>query len=312
MNRRRAALLLPFFTWLLLSASPAEAWSGTGHMLVAEIAYHRLDPDTRQEADRLIRVLAELDPKSDHFVPASVWMDRIKRTGLDAFDPWHYVNLPLGKSPETFPSLPPGPHVVWAIERSMTTLADHPTTENDFSKALMLRVLIHLVGDVHQPLHAATRMSPELPQGDRGGNDFILSERRHPFLLSCPETSSPEAENQEPKPDRQENLHSFWDRGAFALPETRWPSDAPCLTALAAEIQHRFPPESVPHWTRDDPTEWARESHRLAASVAYEGTQPGRAPSAAYIREAQPVVLRRIAVAGYRLAAALESVLGSR
>lgn len=311
MGRNRAPLLT-LFAWLLLAPGPAAAWLQTGHMLVAEIAYQQLEPETRHEADRLIRVLAELDPKVDHFVPASVWMDRIKGEGLDAFDRWHYVNLPFTESVSAPVGLPPGPHVVWAIERSLATLSDHPTTENDFSKALMLRVLVHLVGDVHQPLHAATRISPDLPEGDRGGNDFLLAESEQDVLLPCPGNPSPESEARQPVPGRRPNLHAFWDRGVFALPDTRWPTDAPCIAALAREISKRFPTTSVPHWTRDDPAEWARESHRLAIEVAYEGLAPGKAPSPAYVRDAQPVVLRRIAIAGYRLAAALETVLGNR
>ncbi|MCB1035299.1 MAG: S1/P1 nuclease, partial [Acidobacteria bacterium] len=157
---------------ILLLPAGARAWGPTGHMVVAQIAYDQLQPATRAEVDRLITVLAEEEPKMEHFVPASNWMDELRRLGWRAFDYWHFTNPPY--NPEGLASVPPSHRhdVVWAIGQAVATLRNPETP--DPQKAWMLRILEHLVGDVHQPLHCVNRYTLERPGGDRGGNLFEL------------------------------------------------------------------------------------------------------------------------------------------
>lgn len=290
--RLRAAALvaraITVATLLALAPVPAAAWGATGHMVVAEIAYRQLTPEARAEADRLIGVLRAADPRTGSFVPAAVWMDEIRGSGLRAFDTWHYINLPINA--DGLAAVPPAldTNVVWGIEQMAGTLAD-PEAQ-DFERAFALRVLLHLVGDIHQPLHCVGRCTLENPQGDRGGNLFFIE----PACERCPS-----------------NLHWLWD-GSVGLfpridPEGEWRQ--PVAELATSTIAACPPPPDLPAWSPGAAEAWARESFALALTVAYDGVEEGERPSAAYLERAQRAVEQRIALAGYRLAAILEATL---
>ncbi len=271
----------------LAFASPGRAWGPTGHMLTAQIAYDRLQPQTRAEVDRLIAVLADEEPKFDHFVPASNWMDEIRRLGWRAFDYWHFTNPPY--NPEGLPSVRPSHRhdIVWAIGQAVDTLQNPDTP--DVQKAWMLRVLDHLVGDLHQPLHSINRYTHRLPDGDRGGNLFAVK--------------LPPRDDGGYVPD---NLHAYWDGTAGLFPWLRrgqaWKRK---IGSMARQVRTRVPaPQGI---EKDlDPKRWAEESYRLAIEVVYQGIEEGGVPSQAYQARAQAVIEERLALGGYRLAAILE------
>ena len=269
-----------------LAAQPCLGWGVAGHMVVTQIAYERLEPETRAEVDRLVELLADFEPKSDHAMTASLWMDQVRGAGWRSMDRWHYMSLPynadgLAEMPSVHPD-----NAVEAIRQSIRTLKSPEAP--DLAKAIMLRVLLHVVGDLHQPLHSASRITAERPEGDRGGNDFRLLDT-------------------EGKPS---NLHRLWDSGFGALPKLT--ADAAGMEAavpVAVRIVERVPEDRVPEWRDPDPEQWSRESFRLVTSVVYEGISEGRAPSEVYQAKARLVIQRRIALAGYRLAATLEDAL---
>ena len=270
----------------LVAARPATAWGKAGHMVTAQIAYQRLTPETRQEVDRLIATLADFEPKSDSVVTASLWMDEVRGLGWKAMDRWHYMNLPYNA--DGLANLPPAhpDNAVEAVRQSVRTLQDPASP--DLAKAIMLRVLLHVVGDLHQPLHAASRHTVEIPAGDRGGNDFLL-----PDLDGKPG-----------------NLHRLWDGTVGVLPQLEADADGVAEVAnLAAQIVASVPEAHVPEWQDLDPDRWCRESFRLVTSVVYVGISEGRAPSEVYQAKARLVVQRRLALAGYRMAALLEQAV---
>lgn len=284
-------LLLGLLGAILLPAA-AQAWGPTGHMITAQIAYDRLQPETRAEVDRLIAVLADEEPKIGHFVPASYWMDELRRLGWRAFDFWHFTNPPY--NPEGLASVPASHRhdVVWAIGQAVSTL-QNPRVP-DPQKAWMLRVLEHLVGDVHQPLHCINRYTRRLPSGDRGGNLFELKMERNGDAGFVPD-----------------NLHAYWDGTAGLFP--RIPPGAPWrepVRVFARQVREEVSPP--PGIARDlDPEVWAQEGYRLAVEEAYRGIEEGGRPSEAYRRRAQSTIRRQLALGGYRLAAILEHALGS-
>lgn len=283
---RRALLGVVLAVSLL--APRAWAWGPTGHMVVAQIAYQELSPSARTEADRLIAVLGRSDPRLAHFVPASVWMDEVRYSGMRALDLWHYVNLPINA--EGLSSVAPAvtPNVVWAIDQAAATLANPQAT--DFEKAFMLRVLLHTVGDVHQPLHTVGRFTAALPNSDRGGNDFLLEVEGAP------------------------NLHALWD-GLVGLyprvdPKGEWSAD---IARMAQEVSSAVPPPPPRRveWHEGAAAAWAREGFELAQQVVYEGIEEGGRPSEEYRQRAQGVIAERLLLAGLRLAAILDSNLGA-
>lgn len=122
--------------------------------------------------------------------------DTIKGTGFSDQADWHFVDTPFFDGYET--STNPQQHnLTWAIQAmhdQITNPSGHGTAPKsypvdvDFSRSFNLRLLIHYVGDIHQPLHSVSRYTAEFPDGDRGGNSFLL-----------------------PKMGEVSNLHSLWD-----------------------------------------------------------------------------------------------------
>ena len=265
----------------LTPLGPALAWHEGGHIVVAQIAHDRLSPQARAEADRLIGVLADFAPVRADFVSAAVWLDDVKQVGWNAFDRWHFIDLPYNA--EGLPNLSPvnSDNAVSAIEHALRTLRDERAT--DLAKAFSLRVLIHVVGDLHQPLHCVTRYAQASPSGDRGGNDFHLA---------------------------AENLHYFWDEAGGLLGELDASSSSSDIAATVADLLIAVPEAALNDWRNQDPALWAREGYRLAVSVAYVGLVQGREPSEGYRIRAQLVAQRRLVKAGYRLAAMLEDLFG--
>jgi hypothetical protein len=252
-------------------------------MLVAQIARDTMKPATRSEVDRLTKLLSSYAPAVLDFTPAATWMDQIKGYDLRAFNNWHFINTAY--NPDNLPNLPKTDQetVVWAINQALTTLQSAKAA--DFEKALMLRFLIHFVGDIHQPLHCVNRYTTARPTGDRGGNDF-------------PITGEP-----------QNELHAFWDDTANIFPYVdpkNWRGKIP---AFAKQIEQTVPKSKVPQWTVSDPNVWAQESYQLAVNTAYANIAENSKPSDAYTQAAQATIRERLALGGYRLAALLDANL---
>ncbi|CAN5377716.1 S1/P1 nuclease [soil metagenome] len=213
--------LSSFFSLLVLIAVPAPAfcWNDFGHMAVAGIAYRNLKPQVRSRADQLVRLnpsystwLAALKPESAQgdknmmlFMLAATWPDAIKGDssykcdGLDngyrpdgitsslnsGYDDkllhkyWHFVDVPF--SPDKTKLLPvPSPNGETEIAVCRATLA---SASGDQLKSYDLNWLLHLVGDLHQPLHCVNRITKGLPDGDSGGNAVKIYDTEPPTLL---------------------------------------------------------------------------------------------------------------------------------
>jgi hypothetical protein len=189
----------------------AMAWDRDGHALVAELAQRQLTPQARQEVDRLLAI----EPGATMASVAS-WADEHRG---EHTAPWHYVNFPRDGQChyEASRDCPDGQCVVAAIERQADILAHRV---DDESRLRALKYLIHLVGDVHQPLHAGFG-------DDRGGNRYQLQAF-----------------------GRGTNLHRIWDHDLLA---NRPGGAAQLLEELA-------PPFSRPAHDAFVPTQWAEES----------------------------------------------------
>ena len=270
---------------VVLPATTATAWGPTGHMIVAQIAYDRLNPDARAKVDELISVFGDIPPKMDSFVSCATWMDEIKGWGaFKFFNGWHFADMPY--NPDNLPDVPQPPNetVIWAIDNAKITLESEKAQA--FQRALALRMLIHFVGDVHQPLHCADRYTKAHPQGDFGGNAFRLKG--------------------EPK-----ELHGYWDdtAGLFeALDPTQNNAWKKKIPEFAQEVVKAVPPDDVPNRTNMKTKDWAAESFDLAVKVAYVGVEPNTKPDKTYQKKAQDVIRNQLALGGYRLAAVLNEL----
>lgn len=279
--------LTAFCFFLCVLFQSALAWWDTPHMLVTQIAYDNMTPQARQKADALIARHAQQNPKSSDFVTASMWADDIRADGDKTYSSWHYVTLTFKDINDPMPTredFPAQYHVAWAIDHEINLLKNPQTSEDD--KALALRRLLHWVGDIHQPSHATTHISPNYPKGDSGGNLFLLALEK-PF----------------------NNLHSYWDSGL-----QHWSSvDRPLtdqgktyLTAEARRLQDLY--GKIPLGNMD-PYVWAIDTHGLARHYAYADIEYKGLPSPEYIQRGVQLTDAQVVLAGKRLAAVLNQAL---
>ncbi len=299
---RPAAVRTALLPLLLLVPSAAFAWNAAGHRISALIAWERLDERSKSAVAGLLRQHPDVerwqtrsrDPDADRaaFLEASTWPDDIRRDRrfytaghaqptptLPGFPDmerrlgWHYVDRPL--HPEGRARRSPG-----TLDRQLTALARLlcDAKSSAAERAYALPWLIHLVGDAHQPLHAASRNRPN-GKDDSGGNAQRIV---NPFQPKHPST----------------NLHSYWDDlpGKPWLRGKRLASTVKALTIL-------YPPAAP----AGEPAQWLDESWQLARDAAYPaGEERVLTISAEFQRKALEIASRRLAEAGYRLADQLQ------
>lgn len=248
-------------------------------MVVAKIALDTMPTPTRAAVQRLASIRDNpycgvyTDERNDNFVTASCFMDDIRQQRPD-LSPWHFIDYPFSAD-GTASKEPAAVNILSGIDWCMRGLAGP-----ERQQAEAMRFLEHLVGDIHQPLHCACLFSSEHPRGDKGGNQYGVVGAA--------------------------NLHSYWDDGGNSLPAVERPlNGSDVVERLAKEIEAEFPQASLPEIKQHPtPKEWAQESYQLATTVVYQIAE-NTEPSKAYARKARTLCRRRIALAGYRLAAAL-------
>lgn len=148
-------LLIAFFLLPNYSNTSDDLWSATGHRVVGKIADNYLKGKAKREIRKLLK------RKSLAFV--STYADEIKSDKrYNEFYTWHYINMPMDSNYEDSEKNPSG-DLVTGINHCIKVIKDKNASDDD--KAFYLKLLIHLVGDLHQPLHIGLAE-------DKGGNDF--------------------------------------------------------------------------------------------------------------------------------------------
>lgn len=282
--KRLAVGLLGLF---LLVPAGAQAWGRQGHMTVALIAQGLLTPQTQQLVDQLRRAPgweAYLPGNSHGFNKANRELTEFCRGtngDLDLVGDWadawkihhqatgrfHFLNLPLDSDggPVAESTACGRGCIVSQLESEVRILADASASAN--RRLLALLWVVHLVGDIHQPLHCADN-------DDRGGNAVRVLVGR-----------------------RQGTLHEAWDTEFFYFEHVR-PAE------LAADILAHEARGVAPGPM--DPGSWARESWGVAKSFVYpQERECGGRYGQRQVAEAWPVVRLQLARAGVRLAMVL-------
>ena len=245
--------------------SPALAWGKTGHRVVAALADAQLSGLARAHVKELLGVesLAEAAtwPDDMRSAPGQFW----QKTAT----PWHYVTL----NGIVYDHAPPEGDALDALNRYRATLQD--PNANIADKQLALRFIVHLVGDLHQPLHVGKCC-------DKGGNEVKVKWF-----------------------GRDLNLHSVWDS---ALVEEEQLS----FTELAAKLQRHTSNADVLAWWDINPRDWISESGQLRETVYPEPNRKDpKAPpelSYGYVYKYTPLMEQRLKQAGVRLAAYLNDI----
>lgn len=265
------------FVGLFIFSTGGLAWSGAGHRVVAQIAYDHLTPKARQAVDRLTFVPGQHYSGRARFVYISTWADVIRAQGDQRFTPLHFIDLPVTLD-GTRVKPAKYPNVVSAIQSAEQSL--HNPTHSLAKKRESLKLLVHFVGDIHQPLHAADLYSHAHPQGDHGGNSYHI---KYPGVP---------------------NLHALWDRGLglFKVYDQRYPLRRGNIRKLAHQIELDFPEKKFSaRYLNRRPNFWAQESRVLAVRYAYK-LKENTHPSNPYRQRGKKIVKKRLALAGYRLA----------
>ncbi|MGB5258838.1 MAG: S1/P1 nuclease [Woeseiaceae bacterium] len=264
MPKHRSLLLLLLVTTGLALPLPAFAWGKTGHRVSAQIAEAFLSDLARGQ---IREILGEED-----LAEASTWPD-FMRSSRDEFwdstaDPFHYVTIPHGKTYAEV-GAPEQGDAVTALAGFRETLLDHQASLAD--KQLALRFIVHVVADLHQPLHAGNGT-------DQGGNSYTVT-----FF------------------GRTTNLHSVWDTALVDDEKLSY-------TEMTAWLLRRMTPENVAGWHNIDPVLWADESAAIRDGIYPDGDREIRFD---YIFAHRETVRTRLMMGGVRLAAYLNEVFGS-
>jgi nuclease S1 len=165
MKSRRIAVVLIAF---MLSPVKSFAWGHQGHAIIAEVAFQYMNAASRTKLTKLLDGMSVQD--------AANWMDTMKNDRAnDYMNPYHYINIEKGGA-----EMPKGDNIVTVLQKTLKDL-DGINTLSKEEVRLKVLFLMHLIGDLHQPLHVGYG-------SDKGGNTVQLS-----FF------------------GKGSNLHSVWD-----------------------------------------------------------------------------------------------------
>jgi nuclease S1 len=249
-----------------LFSQAAWAWGAQGHRLVAELAEPLLTPAASAEVARLLA----LEPGAT-LTSISTWADEVRSPSTTR---WHYVNFQGAHcSYEPERDCPQGHCAVAAIDRHLQQLARTDGRTDPLERLKALKWVVHLVGDVHQPLHAGWAE-------DRGGNDYQLQAF-----------------------GRGTNLHALWDSGLIhEVGQASVREAAAARVRQLAQGSHKG--QTVASGQAQD---WALESCQVVASTGFYPS--ARHLPASYPAQWGPVLTERLARAAWRLSQVLNEAL---
>ena len=310
---------------VVLGSYTAEAWNALGHRTIAEMAWRQMDAKERAEASALLKhhphyevllsakVPEGVDTNEWVFLTAAIWPDMVRPakkgepekpesvTRYNVFP--HAIELPMVRESEkrqlsTKGFRVPKPNAQTALIDSLATLRNKKASLHD--RAVSLAWVLHLCGDLHQPLHAATLLTVDHPKQNGAGGVFVLLD---------------------PAGNRV-SIHTFWD----SLPGTDL--SYPSVIRFANELSAA--PDLQPSTMRDyrkhkRVTQWAQESYETAVHFGYAEDRVQLAHSAdlksgtisedglpkmseEYAREARELAHVRLVLAGQRLADQLKKI----
>lgn len=283
---------------LVALVTVAQAWWCNGHMTVAMVAQQDLLKRNPNVFKICNSILAPLNGKLTHnkantFAETACWADDIKTFSMYEFDNAHFIDRVL--NPQGMVNATGGlANIIWAIENIEGTLKGQTATTAPLETSMALRFLIHFLGDLHQPLHCTTMWSKTFPNGDAGGNLF-------PIVFN----------------ENITELHALWDSCMGVLQnDLNRPLDNNGWESLGSYANW-----AMTNYTREDLAlelavtdlnKISIESYLKAVAYAYPDIEMGGSPSQEYLTSRWQVILRQIALGGYRLADILIRILGTK
>lgn len=281
-----------FLGFALLFEPGVKAWSKEGHIMTCQIAQDLLEP----EAAHAVRMLLP-DYANGNLSSLCVWPDQIRHWYKYRWtSSLHFIDTPDKACSFDYQRDCHDPNgrkdmcVAGAIQNFTSQLAHfrHGTSDRRYNMTEALLFLSHFMGDIHQPMHVGFT-------SDLGGNGIDLRWFRH-----------------------KSNLHHVWDREIILTAAADFHGKD--MNSLQQDIQRNFTEGSWTHdvesWKECDDiftcvNKYAKESIKLACNWGYKGVKSGETLSDKYFNTRMPIVMKRIAQGGIRLAMILNQVLGS-
>ena len=249
------------FSSLIINANNSPDWGSTGHRTIGVIAEKHLTKKTKKQIEKL------LQGESLAFV--STFGDDIKSDSrYKKFYTWHFVNFPFNTKYEDSDKNPNG-DIVNGINKCIAILKDKNTSQED--QVFYLKFLVHLIGDLHQPLHVGRAE-------DKGGNDIQV--RWH---------------------NKGTNLHRVWDSNMI----TSWNMSYTELANNARNLNK----QQIENIKKGTVLDWTYESQKLAIKV-YNSAKIGEKLGYRYSYDHFKTVRSQLQKSGIRLAKVLNDIYG--
>ena len=295
MDRKKLFLLFAFVSAFgVFTNPPAWAWGDQGHEIVAIIAADNLSFTAGERAAKILGAPSDVDSLEKAMATASIRPDTEFREEDRSTAPWHFIDICLQDRRSDVPARCPGGACVTAkideyARRLKAGDCDKWGGDGD------LAFLIHLVGDIHQPLHTATN-------ADLGGNCIVVESRPH-----------------------ARNLHAAWDTAIVETLEDSVDAGIPATTAHKLEQMYAGQ-KGVDSWKPGETDDIAWESNQIARSQIYEAlgipvepcqpdvhscTQAPNGPidlDGSYMSKAATIAGQQLVKAGFRLASLLNTI----
>lgn len=294
------------------------AWDDVGHKITAYIAWQQMTPAVRDAVIKLLTAAPEDSQLATFYLPygsrsdeakmreffmiAASWPDIVRDRNFETrykkyhHSNWHYTDTPWTvKDGKVVQVTLPGDGGL-ALEKIIEFIKlESNVNAKVADKGIAIAWLEHLIGDLHQPLHASARITEKEPKGDQGGNLFLIT----------PEGTAR---------DKQENIHWFWDSIIVrADPNEKDECDAEYVDPIARDIMKKYPfAKMESRLALGDPEQWKRESFEIASTRVYTpDLKRFETPSAAYKKAAVKIAEERLALAGYRMGSLFNQLFSS-
>lgn len=261
--------ILPYVVFIIAAIYlPLQSmgWGLIGHRVVGEVADSYLSKKARHEIRHILG--------HESLAMAANWADHIKSDSTyDYLEPWHYVNFEKGLTLQQLKAVLAKDTSVNAYTKINFLVSELKKKSLSADKKKMyLRLLIHFVGDIHQPLHVS-------PVGTRGGNDIKVN------WFSTPT-----------------NLHSVWDRYLVEF-------QALSYTEFAKAINFAGPAQRS-KWQKQPLSEWLYESYTMAQQLQDEIKSPNPRLGYEYNFKYVDTMNLQMLKGGVRLAGLLNEIFG--
>jgi hypothetical protein len=241
------------------SLNARAKWGPTGHRTVGEIANKHLTSKAKREIKKLL--------KGESLALVSTFGDEIKSDKrYDKYYTWHYINMPMEADYDVSKQNPDG-DLVSGIAYCKSVIKDQNASDED--KAFYLKLLIHFIGDLHQPMHVGL-------EEDKGGNDFKVQ-----WFY------------------KDSNLHSVWDSKMiddYGMTYSELSKNAEVLTK-----------DQIKELQKGSVIDWVNDTHKLSR-VVYASTQAGDNLKYEYSYKFLNVARKQMQIAGIRLAKTLNDL----